>query len=42
MTHRHPCTLEELIEAYEQHLRRTRGLREPTLHGYKRLLLRPP
>ena len=38
MTHRDPCALDDLIEAYEQHLRRTRGLRQRTLHGYKRLV----
>lgn len=27
--------LDELIEAYKQHQRRTRGLRERTLHGYE-------
>ncbi len=38
MTVRSPCTLDALIEAYEQHQRRTRGLRERTLHGYERLI----
>lgn len=28
-------TLGALVEAYKQHQRRTRGLREPTLHGYE-------
>jgi len=30
-------TLDALIEAFEQHQRRTRGLRDQTLHGYARL-----
>lgn len=30
-----PWILDELIEAYKQHQRRTRGLRERTLHGYE-------
>ena len=35
----HDCwTLDALIEAYCQHQRRTRGLREPTLQGYERLV----
>ncbi len=38
MTVRYPCTLDALIEVYEQHQRRTRGLRERTLHGYNRLI----
>jgi site-specific recombinase XerD len=29
-------TLDALVEAYKQHLRRTRGLREPTLYAYGR------
>src|SRR5260370_9455309 len=29
-------TLDSLIEAYKQHQRRTRGLRERTLRGYER------
>ncbi|MGH9278300.1 MAG: hypothetical protein ACRD12_09355 [Acidimicrobiales bacterium] len=36
-------TLDDLVEAYKQHQRRTRGLREPTLRGYEwnvRLLVR--
>jgi len=31
-------SLEDLIEAYEQHQRRTRGLREATLRDYRRLI----
>lgn len=31
-------TLDDLIEAYKQHLRRTRGLREQTLHGYEQFI----
>ena len=31
-------TLDELVEAYRQHQRRTRGLREQTLDGYERLV----
>ena len=37
MEHRDLWTLDELIEAYKQHQRRTRGLREQTLRGYERL-----
>ncbi len=37
MAHRDLWTLDALIEAYKQHQRRTRGLREQTLHGYERL-----
>lgn len=33
-------TLDALVEAYKQHLRRTRGLRETTLDGYGRLVRR--
>ncbi len=40
MTVRYPCPLDATIEAYEQHQRRTRGLRERTLHGYE-CLIRP-
>jgi len=32
----HDWTLDALIEAYKQHQRRTRGLREKTLLGYER------
>jgi hypothetical protein len=39
MTHQ-DWTLDALIEAYKQHQRRTRGLREPTLHGYERFARR--
>ena len=38
-----PCPLAPLIEAYTQHCRRARGLRDRTLHGYgslARLFLR--
>ena len=31
-------TLDALIEAYRKHQRRTRGLREKTLHGYEQLV----
>src|SRR5438093_12735772 len=31
-------TLDGLIEAFEQHQRRTRGLRDQTLHGYARFV----
>lgn len=31
-------TLDGLVEAYKRHQRRTRGLREQTLHGYERLV----
>ncbi len=31
-------TLDALVEAYKQHQRRTRGLREQTLRGYERLV----
>lgn len=31
-------TLDTLIEAYEHHQRRTRGLRDQTLHGYERFV----
>jgi site-specific recombinase XerD len=31
-------TLDALVEAFEQHLRRARGLRDQTLHGYARLV----
>jgi site-specific recombinase XerD len=33
-----PWTLDSLVEAYRQHQRRTRGLRERTLDGYERLV----
>jgi integrase/recombinase XerD len=33
-------SLDALVEAYKQHQRRTRGLREQTLHGYERLIRR--
>src|SRR5438094_142096 len=31
-------SLDTLVEAYKQHQRRTRGLREQTLRGYERLV----
>ena len=37
MAHHDLWTLDALIEAYKQHQRRTRGLREQTLHRYERL-----
>ncbi len=37
MTHHDSWTLDALIGAYKQHQRRTRGLRERTLHGYERI-----
>lgn len=33
-----PCPLDTLIEVYTQHYRRTRGLRDRTLHGYGSLV----
>ena len=38
MTTQHTWTLHTLIEAYKQHQRRTRGLCDPTVHGYERLV----
>ena len=38
MTTHESWTLDALIEAYKQHQRSTRGLREQTLHGYQRLV----
>ncbi len=38
MAHHDSWTLDALIGAYKQHQRRTRGLRERTLHGYERLV----
>jgi len=38
MTVHDSWTLDILVEAYKQHQRRTRGLREQTLHGYERLI----
>lgn len=38
MVHHDSWTLDALIGAYKQHQRRTRGLRERTLHGYERLV----
>ena len=37
MTPHDGWTLDALLEAYRQHQRRTRGLRDQTLHGYERL-----
>jgi hypothetical protein len=31
-------TLDSLVDAYKQHQRRVRGLRERTLHGYEQLI----
>jgi integrase/recombinase XerD len=38
MTAHDSWTLDAIIEAYKQHQRRTRGLRDQTLHGYERLV----
>lgn len=38
MTVHHLCSLDDLIEAYKQHQRRARGLRDGTVHGYERLV----
>ncbi len=38
MTIHDSWTLDTLVEAYKQHQRRTRGLREQTLHGYERMV----
>ena len=38
MSHHDLWTLDALIETYKGHQRRTRGLREQTLHGYERLV----
>ena len=35
MTVENSWTLDALVEAYKRYQRRTRGLREPTLHGYE-------
>lgn len=42
MPEQHPdsWTLDTLIETYKRHQRRTRGLREQTLHSYERLIRR--
>ena len=37
MAHHDMWTLDALIGAYKRHQRRTRGLRERTLHGYERI-----
>ena len=37
MTPHDGWTLDALLESYRQHQRRTRGLRDQTLHGYERL-----
>ncbi len=38
MTVYESCSLDTLVEAYKQHQRRAKGLREETVHGYERLL----
>jgi site-specific recombinase XerD len=38
MTVHHSCSLDDLIEAYKQHNRRARGLRDRTIKGYERLV----
>lgn len=38
MTNNDSWTLDTLVEAYKEHQRRTRGLRDQTLHGYERLV----
>lgn len=38
MTATDAWTLDTLVERYKQHQRRTRGLREQTLHGYERFV----
>jgi integrase/recombinase XerD len=38
MTVHHSCNLDDLIEAYKQHNRRARGLRDRTINGYERLV----
>jgi integrase/recombinase XerD len=38
MTGSDSWTLDTLVEAYKQHQRRTRGLRDQTLHGYERFV----
>lgn len=39
MTAQHSSwTLDALLEAYKQHQRSTRGLRDQTLHGYERIV----
>jgi integrase/recombinase XerD len=38
MTGNDSWTLDTLVEAYKEHQRRTRGLRDQTLHGYERLV----
>lgn len=34
----HPCSLDTLIDRYEQHSWRVKGLRDSTVHGYERLV----
>jgi len=38
MTVQFSCSLDDLIEAYKQHQRRVRELRDRTTHGYERLV----
>jgi integrase/recombinase XerD len=38
MTDTKAWTLDTLVESYKQHQRRTRGLRDQTLHGYERFV----
>jgi integrase/recombinase XerD len=38
MSVHHPCSLDELVEAYRYHQQHVRGLRETTVHGYERLV----
>ena len=38
MTTSDSWSLDQIIEEYKQHQRRIRGLREPTLHGYERVV----
>ena len=38
MTAQDTLTLDALLDSYEQHQRRTRGLRDPTLVGYSRFV----
>ena len=38
MTTHHSSSLDDIIEAYRQHQRHARGLRDGTVHGYERLV----
>ena len=40
MTSWHPCSLDTLIDAYKQHFKRVKGLRDSTVDGYERLVRR--